>query len=121
MNKNKDKYNEEQMQYIMDNMEEYLNFFGYTTAPEGNEPNPYSFFDYKEKAKAEYVEQYYGFEKLNQEMEDYWINQRKGDMNKVDFKINSPGEGIRLIVEKDIMQYVPLPTLCTIREGKGTD
>ena len=29
-NKNKDKYNEQQMQYIMENLEDLLNFFGYT-------------------------------------------------------------------------------------------
>lgn len=48
VNKNQSKYSAEQLQYIMDGLEEELNFFGYTDTDPNN---PYAFFKYGEQSK----------------------------------------------------------------------
>lgn len=52
VNKNKHRYSEEQMAFIMENLEEQLNFWGYTKIP--GEEHDYEFFDYGERAKPQY-------------------------------------------------------------------
>ena len=55
------RYTEEQINYVKENLKEHLNFFGYTTNPE--EENPTGFFDLGED--TEYQDKYMGFKKVN--------------------------------------------------------
>ena len=54
----------------MENLEEELNFFGYT---DSEKQNPYSFFKYGENADQKYVVEFEGFKKLNEETLNYWM------------------------------------------------
>lgn len=117
MNKNSNKYTPEQMKYIMENLEEELNFFGYTNV----DNNPYAFFDYKEEAKSENTAKYNGYVSFNSEMEEYWITQKNGQFESVDFQANLPGSGISMFKEKKIYKYLPVCDRSTIKEGKSSD
>ena len=51
------------MTFIKDQLEDLLNFFGYTN--EGGPDNLTPFFDYEGKGKEEYVQNFDGYKKLN--------------------------------------------------------
>lgn len=53
----------------MDNLEEHLNFFGYTDVPGKN--NEFGFFDYKDKANPDCTSKYEGFKQVNEDMWRY--------------------------------------------------
>lgn len=59
----------------MDNLEELLNFWGYTNVPGKN--NEFGFFNYGEKAKKEYVDQFEAFKKLNEDMWKFVLDEKE--------------------------------------------
>ncbi len=59
MNKNLEKYNPEQMKYIMSEIEELLHYWGYAK----EEGNKFGFFDYKGQASEYSRSRYEGFRK----------------------------------------------------------
>lgn len=101
------------MQYLMDHLEEHLNFWGYTDVPDKN--NQFAFFDYKEKANRLYQDQYKGFKKLNEETWE-WVSTHPERVDAARQDINLGSEGISMFREKQIHKFLPLPTKSTIKD-----
>lgn len=53
------------MKYIMDNLEEHLNFWGYTNVP--GKDNDFGFFDYKNNANDQHTQKFEGYKELNEQ------------------------------------------------------
>lgn len=103
------------MLYIMDNLEDQLNLWGYTKHPE--KENDTAFFDYKEKANPHSQDLYYGFEKLNEEMWQFMEENREKASN-LSYRINKGKEGISMFKEKQIHKFIPCSDKSTIKEGR---
>lgn len=63
VNKNIHNYTPDQLQYIKDQLEESIHFFGYAK----HEGNPFGFFDYEGKAKEDNHRMFDEFKRLNEE------------------------------------------------------
>ncbi|CDW90322.1 fbox domain containing protein [Stylonychia lemnae] len=115
INKNKDKYTESQMKYIMDNLEDLLNFFGYTDHQ--GVKNDFEFFTYGENASQESSDKFEGFRKLNEQTWNYLMNNpEKAASSKM--TINQGKEGFSMIKEKNIFQFFPVFEKSSIRKAQ---
>jgi len=115
VNKNRDKYSEEQMKLIMETLEEPLNFWGYTRVP--GQPNDFGFFDYGPDADEGLAEKYMGFKQLNDEMWRFVLDEKE-KAKGCKMTINKGSEGFSMFKEKQLPKFLPLPMKTTIKESK---
>lgn len=99
----------------MENLEEQLNFWGYTTIPGKENETP--FFDYKETANPEHSAKFEGYKQLNEEMWKF-VLENKEQSSKCSLSINRGKEGISMMKEKQLYNYVSLLEKATIKESK---
>lgn len=112
MNKNLDKYNAEQMKYIMLEIEELLHYWGYAN----EEGNVFGFFDYQGKATAYSRSRYDGFRRQNERTMNLILN-KKFNFRDIKYPINKGDEGYKMIGEKkNIFDLASIQSVITIKE-----
>ena len=105
-------YTPEMVEYLKDSLSEIVHFFGYSS----REGHPYSFFDYKGKAKEEHEQMFEEFKKLNVETKE-WCRRNKEELSQIKFPINEGKSGIKYVGEKNILALKDMVSRVTIKDN----
>jgi len=110
-NKNLEKYSPEQLEYIKEELEELLHYWGYSAYP----GNHLGFFDFKGKARPSSVEKFQRFKLMNERAMQMVLS-KSFKAEEYEQKINGGNDGFKWIkVKKSIFDLAYIQNIATIK------